>query len=82
MENSEVMLSFSQKYSITCTMIEEYAAYFGVINKGSKRRWEMEVRASGKGHLTWVLKDEYELFGVCAMFYSFSISLLTPCAWA
>lgn len=82
MENSEVMLSFSQKYSITCTMIEEYAAYFGVTNKGSKRRWEVEVRASGKGHLTWVLKDEYELSGVCAMFYSFSISLLTLCAWA
>lgn len=60
----EATLSCSQKYSVTCTVIEEYATCFGVTNEGSEGRWEREVRASGKGHLRWVLRDRSRV-GLC-----------------
>lgn len=37
----EAMLSCSQKYSVTCIVIEEHAACFGVTEKG--------VRKDGRG---------------------------------
>lgn len=57
------MLSCSQKWRVICTVIEEHAECFGVTNKGSEGKWEEEVRASGKEHLSWILRNEYELSG-------------------
>lgn len=51
--------------------------------KGEKEDGK-RVRASGKGHLTWVLQDEYELWGMCYVLfiqYIFTDTLCLGLIW-